>query len=371
VLGGFLVQHASWRWAFLINPPIAVAILAMLPRISESRDEGAPPGWKDLDITGALLATLGLGALVYSLTLMQEHASGPLAWLFLGAAVLLIGAFVAWEQRAKSPMLPAHIFRSRMFSGTNLLTLFLYGALGGLLLFLPFLLIQVHHYSATGAGAAFLPFVIIMALLSRFSGSLLDRFGARLPLTVGPLIAGLGFFGLGIPGVGGSYLTTFLPGMLVLSLGMALTAAPLTAAVMGAVAEEHAGIASGINNAVARSASLIAVAVFGLVMVLVFSRTFESRTRTLEMSASARAALQAQEGDLMDMSIDPSLPEATREALSQAKTMAFLTGFRALAVFAWALAWLSAAIALLVLPRPDRGRPLAAEPGLETLPSES
>ena len=352
VLGGFLVQHASWRWAFLINPPIALAILILLPRVAESRDEHAPPGWRDLDVTGALLATMGLGTLVYALTLMQEVSSGRLAAWLLGAAALLLAAFVLWERRAPSPMLPPGIFRSRVFSGTNLLTFFLYGALGGLLLFLPFVLIEIHHYTATAAGAAFLPFVLVMALLSRFSGGLLDRFGARLPLTVGPFIAGIGFFALGLPGTEGPYVTTFLPGMLALSLGMALTAAPLTAAVMGAVEEEHAGIASGINNAVARSASLVAVAAFGLLMAVVFSRTFEAHLAGLPISEAAHATLRGEETSLMGMTIDASLPQPTRDALGAAKTAAFLAGFRWLAAVACGLAWLSAAIALLILPKP-------------------
>jgi EmrB/QacA subfamily drug resistance transporter len=366
VLGGFLVQHASWRWAFLINPPIALAILLLLPRVPESRDAHAPEGWRDLDVTGALLATVGLGALVYGLTLMQEMSSGRYASLLLGAAALLLGTFVLWERRAAAPMLPPGIFRSRIFSGTNLLTFFLYGALGGLLLFLPFLLIEIHHYSATQAGAAFLPFVMVMALLSRFSGGLLDRFGARLPLTVGPLIAGIGFLALGLPGTGGPYVTTFLPGMLTLSLGMALTAAPLTAAVMGAVEEEHAGIASGINNAVARSASLVAVAAFGLMMALVFSRTFEAHTASLQISETSRATLRSEEVNLMGMTIDATLPLPTRDAVGAAKAAAFLEGFRWLAAVACGLAWLSAAIALLVLPR--RAAPASTAPAISETP---
>jgi EmrB/QacA subfamily drug resistance transporter len=361
VLGGFLVQHASWRWAFLINPPIALAILLLLPRVPESRDEAAPRGWGDLDLTGALLATLGLGGLVYGLTLMQGPASGHLATLLLATGSALLIVFVIWEGRARFPMLPPGIFRSRVFSGTNLLTFFLYGALGGLLLFLPFLLIEIHHYSATEAGAAFLPFVAVMTVLSRFSGGLLDRFGARLPLTLGPLTAGFGFFALGLPGLGGSYATTFLPGMLVLSLGMALTAAPLTAAVMGAVPPEHAGIASGINNAVARSASLVAVAAFGLVMAVGFSAAFESRTSKLEVTTAVRATLREQEVNLMAMAIDPSLPDGTREALTQAKAGAFLDAFRLLAAVACGLAWLSSAIALLVLPKRGPNRAISAD----------
>jgi MFS family permease len=357
VVGGFLVQHASWRWAFLINPPLALGILALLPRVPESRDESEPKGFADLDLTGALLATLGLGLLVWGLTLLQDRAHAQVGLALLATAVLLLGGFVAWEGRTRFPMLPLGIFRSPVFASTNLLTLFLYGALGGLLLFLPFLLIEIHHYSATEAGAAYLPFVAIMTLLSRFSGGLLDRFGARLPLTVGPAIAGVGFFALGFPGTEGSYFTTFLPSMVILGLGFALTAAPLTAAVMAAVPEEHAGIASGINNAVARSAGLLAVAAFGLIMTLVFAGSFEARTAKLALSEESRGALRAEEAQLTDMKIDRALPEATQRELEAARTYAFLDGFRALCAVALGLAWLSAAIALFSLP----GRAAARE----------
>ncbi len=350
VVGGFLVQHASWRWAFLLNPPIALVIVLLLPRIAESRDDAAPEGLADLDLGGALLATLGLGALVFGLSLLQGRGNDATGLSLVGGALILLGLFLSWERRARFPMLPTGIFRSRVFASANLLTLFLYGALGGLLLFLPFLLIEIHHYTATQAGAAFLPFVVTMGLLSRFSGGLLDRYGARLPLTVGPLIAGLGFYALGLPGTGGSYPATFLPGILILGFGMALTAAPLTAAVMGAVAEEHAGIASGINNAVARSASLLAVAAFGLIMTLVFAHAFESRTQRLALSEPTRSALRAEEAQLTAMAIDPLLPEAIQQALTDARTQAFLDGFRTLTAVALGLAWLSAAVALLFLP---------------------
>jgi EmrB/QacA subfamily drug resistance transporter len=357
VLGGFLIEHSSWRWAFLINPPVALMILILLPRVPETRDEDEPRGFEDLDNTGALFATLGLAGIVYALTLLQTPGSGRPASIYLGAGLALMLIFILWESRTRRPMLPLGLFRSRVFSAANLLTFFLYGALGGQLLFLPFLLMQVHHYSATAAGAAFLPFVVVMTLLSRFSGGLLDRFGARLPLTVGPFIAGIGFFALGIPGTEGDYATTFLPGIFILALGMALTAAPLTAAVMGAVEEQHAGIASGINNAVARSASLVAVAVFGLIMSVGFSHAFETRTASVTMTEGGRTALRARESDLMALVVDPELPEETRSAITEAKTAAFLYGFRLLSVFGCGLAWLSAAIAFLLLPKPTRQEP--------------
>src|SRR4051812_15289443 len=234
LLGGWLVDHVSWRAIFLINPVIALpTILIALRHVPESIDVEAKKG---LDGMGAGLAFFGLGSLVYGLIAASERGwSSPivLGTILLGSILLV--TFVAAERRTPSPMMPLNVFTSLTFSGVNILTLLLYGALGGTMFFLPFLLIQVHGYSATEAGAAFLPFTIILALLSRWGGGLVDRFGARLPLMLGPAIVAIGVALLSVPGTDGPYWTTFFPPMVVLGLGMAVTVAPLTTTVLNSV----------------------------------------------------------------------------------------------------------------------------------------
>jgi EmrB/QacA subfamily drug resistance transporter len=291
VLGGWIVDHVSWRWIFLINPFIALpAIWIALRHVPESRDAQAAQG---LDWRGALLALAGLGSLVYGLIAAPGRGWGDITVVTsLAAGVLLLAAFVWEEARSPAPMMPLKLFSSRMFAGVNLLTLLLYAGLGGAFFFLPFLLIQVHGFSATLAGAAFLPFTIIMAVLSRWSGGLIDRFGARLPLIVGPAITAVGFMLL--PMAGGSY-ALFIP-MIVLGLGMAITVAPLTTSVINAVPERQAGVASGINNAVAALASLLAVAILGAVALDAHNRTLDQRVAAQPLSAETRQAVASARG---------------------------------------------------------------------------
>jgi MFS family permease len=232
-------------------------------------------------------------------------------------------------------MVSLSLFRSRNFTGANLLTLFLYAALGGLMFFFPMDLIQIQHYTATQAGAAFLPFVAIMFGLSRWAGGLVARYGSRLPLTVGPLVAACGIGLFAVVPQNGSYWTTFFPAVVVMGLGMTISVAPLTTTVMNAVPDTESGLASGVNNAVSRLASLLAVAGFGAVLVAVFNRSLDRHLSELMLSSGLRAQVDAAR---------PLIAAAhnANPAIQQAIADAFLSGYRAVIWIAAGLAALSA-----------------------------
>ncbi|WP_213771562.1 MFS transporter [Bradyrhizobium sp. dw_78] len=270
VLGGWLVDHVSWRAIFLINVPLAIAAagLAIL-FASESRD----PQAKRLDWNGAAAVAIGLAAITWGLGAIPASGFHDVAVLCaLGLGIVFLVAFLAIEAHSREhAMMPLSLYRSRDFSGTNALTLLLYFALGGVLYFLPFGLIRLGGYSATQAGAAFLPFALIMGVGSSFAGALSDRFGPRLSLTSGPIIAAAGLMWLAFSDFGGPYWENVFPPICTLAVGMTITVSPLTSTVMTSVGEARAGVASGVNNAVARVAGLLAVAVLGAILFVSFS----------------------------------------------------------------------------------------------------
>jgi EmrB/QacA subfamily drug resistance transporter len=330
VLGGAMIEHLSWRYAFLINLPFAAAVLFLTYRyVPESRGAGAGDAAGRLDWPGAALASLGLGCLVYGLIESSARGWGdPVVLAALGLAPLALAAFAVLEMRHPAPLLPLQLFRVRDFSGANLLTLLLYAALGALMFFLPLNLIQVQGYTATAAGAALVPFIVIMFSLSRWAGGLVDRFGARPPLVIGPAIAAIGFAWFAVPGVGGTYWTTYFPAILLLGFGMTVTVAPLTTTVMNALDPVHAGLASGINNAVSRAAGLLAIALLGIVMNRAFDRALDRRAAALPVSASVLAQLETQRRKLAAIALPPSTPERERKLVQDAVSHAFVTGFR-------------------------------------------
>lgn len=295
LVGGWLADHADWRAIFWINVPLAViAVLITVKFTPESRDEAA----KGLDGLGAVLAVAGLAAVTWGLTAAPDlgMANPWIVGSLVGGIVVLAG-FLWAEAKEAHPMMPLSLFRSPVFSGINVLTLLLYFALGGAMFFLPFELIRVHGWTATGAGSAMLPFAVIMGLFSGVAGRIADRFGARLSLSVGPVLAGVGLALLALMPPDAGYVAGPLAGMTVLAIGMTLAVGPLTAAVMGAVQPGHTGVASGVNNAVARVAGLLAVALLGMALSAVFVAALdqpEARARLGDFMAGASG--QAAEG---------------------------------------------------------------------------
>lgn len=348
VAGGWLIENVSWRAVFFINVPLAVAVLLIsLWRVPESLDQDESGR---LDWPGAVLATMGLGGLVFGLT--ESSRLGfrqPLVIASLLIGCLSVVVFVVVELRAQNPMLPLALFRSRNFAGANLLTLLLYAALGGTLFFLALNLIQVQGYSATAAGAAFLPFVIIMFFLSRWSGGLVDHFGARWPLIVGPLIAGVGFALFALPARNPNYWTSFFPAVMVLGLGMAVSVAPLTTTVMSSVKEQQAGVASGINNAVSRMAGLLAIAIFGVVMLQTFSQSLDRRLVSIEVGEDVRRSVSNQSVKLAGLELPANLPSEAKSQLALAVGDAFISGFRVVMLAGAVLALGSAFSAWLLI----------------------
>jgi EmrB/QacA subfamily drug resistance transporter len=344
VLGGWLIEHVSWRAVFFINLPLALlVILISLRHVAENSDRES----KRVDWLGAILAAAGLGALVYGLIKSSQVGFGDrsvMVVLTIAIAILILFLFV--ESRLAQPMLPLKLFRSQTFAGTNLLTFLLYAALGGTLFFLPLNLIQVQRYSPTAAGAALLPFILIMSLLSRWSGGLVARYGAKLVLIAGPIIVAFGYLVFLLPGIGGNYWTTFFPAVVVLGLGMAITVAPLTTTVMNSIAQNRAGIASGVNNAVARTASLLAIAVLGVVMLHMFKASLDRRLIAANLPGLATQSVKTQSTKLAAIDIPRHLDAGTQQVIRRAIDESFVSGFRWVMAIGAALAAASAVTAL-------------------------
>ena len=342
ILGGWIVDGFNWRWIFLINPLLALpAIWIASRRVPESVN----PHSGNLDWAGALLALIGLASISFGLIEAPD-----LGWIDvrvlvpLACGLIFGGAFLWLEANSDAPMLPLHLFQSRTFSSINLLTFLLYAALAAAFFFLPFALIQVNGYSALLAGAAFLPFTVIMGVLSRWSGGLLDRFGARLPLVLGPALAAVGFILLSFAVRDGAY-WAFLVALAVLGLGMASAVAPLTTTVINAVPQDQTGIASGINNAIASLANLLAVAILGAVALGIYDRSLDQELARTSGSAELRQAVEAARGQFA-----PAIANGSGDAARTIVRTSLASSIEIMMLFAAALAGCSAVSGML-LPR--------------------
>lgn len=363
LLGGLIVDHFSWRWIFLINPFLALAtIWIALYHVPESRDDEAkgPMDWR-----GSLLAFVALGSLAFGL--ISAPVSGwtdSTVVIALSAGLLLLGLFIWEEARSPAPILPLGLFRSRAFTAVNLLTLLLYGALGGALFFLPFALIQVEGFSAVLAGAAFLPVTIIMGALSRWSGGLIDRFGARGSLIIGPSIAAFGFGLLALPIGGGSYWAYLVP-IGVLALGMVISAAPITTTVINAVPTHQAGIAAGVDNAVAAVASLLAVAILGALALAFYNDALESHLVGKVASEDVKQAIHNARGQFVTAPALSTVQGSDRQVAQIIIKESLAESIRLIMLLVSLLAFASAACGALIPRRaalPGKGSPSPGRP---------
>jgi EmrB/QacA subfamily drug resistance transporter len=356
VLGGVLANAGLWRGVFLINFPLGVlSLIVLLTRVPESRDEKSSGR---IDYLGAALLAIGLAGPTYGLLSAPDLGFADLrvlAALVIGGAAL--AAFVVVEATSKHPMIPLSLFTSRTFSGVNLLTFGLYGALSAGTFFLSLNLVQAQGYSMAVAGFAFTPFALILTALSRWAGGLVDKAGPRLPLVIGPAIAGAAFLFMAFSGLSAGpsrYWVTFFPGVVLLGIGMGITVAPLTTAVMGSVATHFAGTASGINNAVSRVAGVLAIAVVGALALILFSHALQARTAPLDLDGSTRAALSAEASRLGGAEVPPQVPAAHTAEVLTAIHLAFVDTFHVVMLICAVLAWVGAAFAGVFLEQKRR-----------------
>ncbi len=368
-IGGVLAGAGLWRFVFFINLPLAAVALGALIRVPESRDEDAP---RQLDIPGVALVAAGLGLLTFGAiqlgATIRSSGQTTMAIAAIVVGIMSLAAFVFVEARSTHPLVRLDLFRSRVFTGTNVMCVFLYGALSGALFFLPLNLIQIQGYSATIAGFTLLPFSIMLAILSPIMGRMVDRTGPRLPLTIGPIVVALGFLALAMPGVttgASAYWYTFFPGSVLLGVGMGITVTPLTTAVMGSVATSHAGTASGVNNAVTRASQVLALAVLGGIALVAFTSALETHAQDLPLNAQQRQELVQGAGALgntpIPLGLDSSAQGQTRAAIDQS----FVQMFRLVTLIAAGMALLAGALAWFILqPSTASGKQAAPQPSL-------
>jgi len=351
-LGGILAENGLWRAIFFLNVPLALmALWALWVHVPESYDDEATPHF---DYIGAILVTLSMAGITYgAISIGEAGIEGfqrvDLVGIF-GVGLVLMLVFLFWEKRSKEPMMPLGLFKSSTFLGANLLTLFMYGALGGALYFLPLNLVQIQGYRETFAGFALIPMSVLLVVLSPIMGSVVDRYGPRLPLVVGPVVAGAGFAALAVPGITAGvsdFWVTFLPGLVLLGVGLGITVAPLTTSVMGSVPQHSSGIASGVNNAMSRSSQVLALAIMGALGLILFIGSFTTEIEALSLPEAAETTVLASAENLGGTEIPEGLSDAQAQQVREAIQTEFVAMFRVMMWIGAAMCWISAGLALV------------------------
>jgi EmrB/QacA subfamily drug resistance transporter len=356
--GGALVQLASWRFIFAVNLVPVVITLWLLSLLEGDRREAG-----HVDLVGAALCALGLGGPVFALIEQPNYGWGDVRVLVpLIAGVALFAAFLGWERRSPQPMMPLHLFRSRNFAVGNLTTLTLYAGLGVATFFIVVFIQQVGGYTPIAAGLALLPITVVMFLLSRRFAAMADRIGPHYFMGIGPLVAGAGLLLLVRTGASADYVSEILPGVLVFALGLSATVAPLTATVLGAVAPGHSGVASGVNNAVARVAGLLAIAALGAVVASTFATRLDSQLAGRRLSPQAARVVATARTRALVTSVS-GVPAAERAELHAALVNSSVYAFRIGLGISAALAVLGGVVALVGIENPRRKVPCADCPG--------
>ena len=354
ILGGWLAENISWRLVFFINVPIGITVLSVLYwKVSESRKGN---GEDKLDLLGSLFATMSLGCIVYALIESGNSGFGhPKVIVPFVAGGISLVAFIVQEGYTASPMMPLSLFKSRTFSGANFISALFWAAWSGAIFFIPFNLIQLQGYSAAGVGVAFFPLVLALFLFSRWAGGLVVNYGAKPPIIAGTLLAAAGFYLFTLPGIGGSYWTTFFPAIAVLGIGMAITISPLTMAVMTSIDLENSGVASGINNSVGRIAGLLSIAILGVFALSTFNRNLDRELATLDLSEETVEIIDSQRIKLAAIDVPEDLDETTKNELSSAISMSFLGSFRLMMKISAALVFIGALVSLVTIQRMKPG----------------
>jgi len=328
VLGGWLAGLGLWRVIFFLNIPLSVVVfISMIYKVPESKN----PDAMKLDIWGAILVTLGLAGITYGFIEAPKHGFGHpiiISSLLLGGSSLI--GFVIVQSRSSHPMMPLNLFKSSTFGGGNLLTLFVYAALGGAMFFVPLNLIQIQGYSELIAGLAMLPMIISIASISPFAGKFADSKGVRKPLIIGPIITGTGFYLFSTYGITpgpSAYWSTFFLSFLLLGIGMGITVAPLTTAVMGAISEDNSGIASGINNTVARAAGVLAIALLGAVVLFSFKKSIENEISTMDISDGMKNEIMLESVKFAAAEVPDGLSEENKVIVKSQLNNSFIGAF--------------------------------------------